>query len=107
MIATCVTQPLIDKMAIRSSFLGKSVFLFLMFPQYILYNPLHDFLLIFVTAAACGDLGRRVGGNQMVGFLPRQLTCHHTQQVIGSKFTHSGQLLVMRLMSCQGRKPTT
>ena len=75
--------------------------------QKILHNPLQDFLLIFVTAAACGDLCRSVGRNRMVGFLPRQLTCHHTQQVIGGKFTHSRQLLVMRLVSCQGRKPTT
>ena len=43
----------------------------------------------------------------MVGFLPRQLTCHHTQQLIGGKFTRSRQLLVVGLVSCQGRKPTT
>ena len=78
-----------------------------MFAQNVVHNPLHDFLLIFVTAAAFGDLCRSVGRNRMVGFLPRQLTCHHTQQVIGGKFTHSRQLLVMRLVSCQGRKPTT
>ena len=93
MIATCVTQPLIDKMSIRSSFLGKSeVFLVPMFAQNILHTPLHDFLLIFVTAAAFGDLCRSVGRNRMVGFLPRQLTGHHTQQLIGVKFTNFRQL---------------
>ena len=55
--------------------------------QKLLYYPLQDFLLIFVTAAACGDLCRSVGRNRMVGFLPRQLTCHHTQQMIRGKFT--------------------
>ena len=66
-----------------------------MFAQKILHNPLHDFLLIFITAAAIVDLCRSVGRNQMVGFLPRQLTCHHTQQLIGGKFTHGRQLLVI------------
>ena len=44
-----------------------------MFAQNVVHNPLHDFLLIFVTAAAFGDLCRSVGRNRMVGFLPRQL----------------------------------
>ena len=61
-----------------------------MFAQNILHSPLHDFLLIFVTAAAFGDLCRSVGRNRMVGFLPRQLTCHHTEQLMGANLLIAG-----------------
>ena len=60
-----------------------------------LTHPLHDFFADFLSAAACGDLCRSVGRNWMVSFLPRQLTCHHTQQLIGRKFTNFRQLLVI------------
>ena len=59
------------------------------------YSPLTWFFADFLSAAACGDLCRSVGRNWMVSFLPRQLTCHHTQQLIGGKFTNFRQLLVI------------
>ena len=54
-----------------------------------------SFFAYFLSAAASGDLCRSVGRNWMVSFLPRQLTCHHTQQLIGGKYTNFRQLLVI------------
>ena len=54
-----------------------------------------SFFAYFLSAAASGDLCRSVGRNWMVSFLPRQLTCHHTQQLIRGKFINFRQLLVI------------
>ena len=46
-----------------------------MFAQNVVHNPLHDFLLIFVTAAAFGDLCRSVGHQKGLRFA-RKWTCY-------------------------------